>query len=495
MYFIIKDKSADKKFIYYSFWVLCFLFISRVFAIYFIPLNDTTEARYGEIARIMLETGNWVTPMQQYGVPFWAKPPLSSWLSAISMYFFGVNEFAARFPALILSIAILYLIWDLLRKKNGVDSAITGVLVLASSIFFFLDAGVVMTDPALLFCTTLITVSFWQAVVLKNKTFGFLFFVGIGLGLLAKGPIAIVLTGLPIFIWVLRYRKLVDTWKNLPWISGTVISLAIALPWYILAEKKTPGFLNYFIIGEHINRFLQPNWAGDKYGFAHKAMYGSIWLYAFLGLFPWSILAISWLGRSRKNLVNILQDNDHWLSYLFICMFVPLIFFTFSRNIIYPYVFPILPIFALLFAEIVQRAAIDFRIKKKFLFFSLIPGVFFILVTLVFIFKPMLIEKSQKRIVKLFQENTTNTNGKLIYWSSRPEYSASFYSTGKAYATINANELCHFLSNGKNNIFIIDSIRLNQAPKEIVLQLKALDEISIANKKFTVYQADAVKCK
>lgn len=48
----------------------------------FFPLFDTTESRYAEIARKMLETGNWVTLQQDYGVPFWAKPPLSIWLSA-----------------------------------------------------------------------------------------------------------------------------------------------------------------------------------------------------------------------------------------------------------------------------------------------------------------------------------------------------------------------------------------------------------------------------
>ena len=60
------------------------------------PLMDPTEARYGEIARKMLETGNWVMPQFDYGVPFWGKPPLSTWLSATSMAMLGSNEFAAR---------------------------------------------------------------------------------------------------------------------------------------------------------------------------------------------------------------------------------------------------------------------------------------------------------------------------------------------------------------------------------------------------------------
>jgi len=60
------------------------------------PLMDSTESRYAEIARIMVESGNWMTPQVESGVPFWGKPPLSTWLSAGSMAAFGINEFAAR---------------------------------------------------------------------------------------------------------------------------------------------------------------------------------------------------------------------------------------------------------------------------------------------------------------------------------------------------------------------------------------------------------------
>ena len=79
------------------------LFVLRGFLNAYVPLMDKTEARYAEIARIMEETNNWITPQIDYGVPFWAKPPLSTWLSALSIKTFGVNEFAVRFPYLIIS--------------------------------------------------------------------------------------------------------------------------------------------------------------------------------------------------------------------------------------------------------------------------------------------------------------------------------------------------------------------------------------------------------
>src|SRR5690606_1455560 len=85
--------------------VLVLLLISMAI----IPFYDTSEPRYAYIARVMVESGDWVTPWYSPGVPFWGKPPLSFWSQALSMKAFGFTEFAARFPSLlclILSIGI-----------------------------------------------------------------------------------------------------------------------------------------------------------------------------------------------------------------------------------------------------------------------------------------------------------------------------------------------------------------------------------------------------
>ena len=72
-------------------WVLLALvLLLRVLTLGLYPLTDTTEARYAEMARKMLESGNWLTPMFDVGVPFWGKPPLSFWLSALPMALGGV---------------------------------------------------------------------------------------------------------------------------------------------------------------------------------------------------------------------------------------------------------------------------------------------------------------------------------------------------------------------------------------------------------------------
>ena len=153
------------------------------------------------------KTGNWVLPMHDYGIPFLAKPPLWAWMSAASMGIFGVSAFAARLPALLLSIMTLGLVWLLALKRHGRGASIGTPLVLAASAGFFVAAGTVMTDPALAFSTTLVLASFWLAIRYQQKFWGWMFFAGCGVGLLAKGPVALVIAGMPVFFWTLRRKE------------------------------------------------------------------------------------------------------------------------------------------------------------------------------------------------------------------------------------------------------------------------------------------------
>ena len=470
--------------------VLGFLLVSRLLAMVLMSLNDSTEARYGEIARIMLETGDWRTPMQSAGVPFWAKPPLSTWLSALSMGCFGVNAFAVRFPSLLLSIGILWLIWDLARKRHDAQLAWITVLVLAGSLFFYLDAGTVMTDPALIFCTTLGFVSFWHAVVEQNKTWGYFFFVSLGLGLLAKGPIALVLMGMPIFFWVLRHKqRWIALWKHLPWIKGTGLMLLIAVPWYVLAELKTPGFLNYFIIGEHIRRFLEPGWGGDKYGFAHVAPLGMIWVYAFLGIFPWSIMGIAWLIRNPKGLKGLTPHKDGWMSYLMLWTLMPLLFFTLSSNIIYTYAFPSLPPFALLFAECAARVGLSEKEKSRFIVFAALSGIIFLCVTALFVLKPEWVEKSQRRVITAFHHECQNPHASLLYWAPKTDFSAQFYSGGHAMATLSPSDLSRFLLSPEPHYLVVNS--KNQAlPPEVFTHATAITTVAVLKNRMILFRVD-----
>ncbi|MDF1554283.1 MAG: glycosyltransferase family 39 protein [Deferrisomatales bacterium] len=414
-------------------WLLLSAGFCRLLSLGLYPLSDKTESRYGEIARIMAETGNWVTPHIDYGVPFWGKPPLATWLSAMAIKLFGANEFAVRFPSFALAIGTVSLVFFLARNQKRKDLALVASVILCVSPMFFVAGGAVMTDPALVFGTTLSMVGFYAAVVSGDafrKLWGYLFFVGLAIGLLSKGPVAVVLTGVPIFFWSAWQRKWRQVWQRLPWMSGTALTLVLTLPWYLLAESRTPGFLDYFIVGEHWKRFVEPGWEGDLYGGAHSMPRGTVWVLWLLTAFPWSFFVlVSFFFRSgRRRISEQMQEDKDWSRYLLLWTIAPILLFTLSGNILWTYVLPGIPAFSLLFATIWQskeREQIWFVLRtSNTMFLILFIGVLSLSLDLI----PF--RTSQKILVDSYNE-TASDGSSLTYVFSRP-YSAQFYSNGKA---------------------------------------------------------------
>src|SRR5436190_3312801 len=139
------------------------LLLARLIGMAAAPLMDTTEARYGEISRKMAELNDWVTLWFDHGVPYWGKPPLAFWVTAISFKLFGVNEFSARLPHLIISLLIVGLVvWLAARRDRA--AALPTLALISGSFLFFVSSGAVMTDIELVLGTTLTMAGFWLAL-------------------------------------------------------------------------------------------------------------------------------------------------------------------------------------------------------------------------------------------------------------------------------------------------------------------------------------------
>ncbi len=430
----------------YSIWpLMSALLLLRCWMMWVIPLNDTTEARYGEMARKMMTLGDWVTPWHYPQVPFWGKPPLTLWLSALSMKIFGVSAFSARMPSLLLAMFTLAMIYKIVRDVRSQAQARMTILVLASSCFFFIGAGTVMMDPALVASVVLCQVSFWYAVHQSSKTAGYLFFVGGALGLLAKGPIALIFAGGGIFFWVLIQRQWRAFWTCLPWIKGLCLMLVLAAPWYALAELRTPGFLNYFIVGEHFKRFFDPGWQGNLYGFAHIKPLGMIWLYAWTNFFPWSLVLVtgSVFKSFRRAVADVFQDAAiaPWIRYWMCAALFPLVFFTFCHNMVLAYAMPALPGLAIIFSEIWQRCG-RLNFLRHFVHMFM---VMMVILGLVYVIKPEWIVKSQNRMVHLWHVQEHIHQNPLIYWGDLAPFSGYFYTEGQVISLIDSNSLCGYV--------------------------------------------------
>ena len=336
-------------------WTLCALVLVRLVSLALVPVADSSEARYADIGRRMLELGDWITPWFNDEVPFWGKPPLYTWLTAGGMGLFGIHAFGARVGHFVAGIVVAFVVWDWMRREHGPAQARTALALLWGAALFFLCAGAVLTDMALLVGLVLAMRGFWRglhAPAAQARQEGWLLFAGLGIGLLAKGPIALVMAGAPMAVWVLATRDFARTWRALPWLRGTLLMLAIAVPWYVLAERKTPGFLEYFLIGEHWRRFTVPGWDGDRYGNAHIEPRGMIWVFLGQASLPWTLLLplLAWGRRShvRPGPVEPLGAPAHPGLYLWAWVLWPCLFFTASRNIIWTYVLPGLPALAMI---------------------------------------------------------------------------------------------------------------------------------------------------
>lgn len=408
---------------------LLLLLAVRVVTMALYPLGSTTEPRYAEIARKMLETGNWVTPWFDHGVPFWGKPPLSFWGSAATMAVFGVNEFGARLAPFLAALGTVACFWFWRpAPQRRPDEPWAAALVFFSSLIGFIASSAVMTDMFMVLGTTLSMLGFWRAVNDQSghSPWRWVFFVGLGMGLLAKGPVATVLTGLALSGWLLVCGEWRNTWRRLSWLRGLLLTAAIASPWYVLAEMRTPGFLRYFIVGEHFERFVVSGWAGDLYGQGHPEPRGKIWLFALAGFAPWVLVLplVPWALRRTgvRHSLSEAAPRGEWV-YLLSWMLAPLVFFTAARNILEAYVLPGLPAFALLFVLCWQAATSARPALRWVWLLGLVPPLLFggwVLTSK----EPQL--RSHKALLAHWQPGVP-----LTYLGARP-LSANFYSFGQA---------------------------------------------------------------
>jgi 4-amino-4-deoxy-L-arabinose transferase-like glycosyltransferase len=437
------------------------LILWRAFLNSAVPLMDKTEARYAEIGRIMAETNDYITPQIDYGVPFWAKPPLSTWLSALSFDAFGVSEFTARLPYLLLSILMIFLIGKYARREN-LPFYLPGFIALTIP-EFLIHAGVVSTDTSLAFSVALVMLSFWEAIHHPEKPiWKYLIFIAFGLGLLAKGPIIFILTLPPIFIWTLISKSFKKVFKTFPILLGLLIIAIVAVPWYYFAEQKTPGFIDYFIVGEHFNRFFDSSWSGDKYGFPKQQPLGMIWVFLLAFALPWIQVVI---GKLWKNGTELFSNK--WLLFLCAWLIWTPLFFTISKSLIHPYILPVLVPIALLIVHFWN----DIKQKAMLITISLIVPI-----ATIAVYGFGLVNNNMETYAnsdKYFIQNSCEKDIQIYHYKTK-SYSSQFYSKGKV-KSIKIDELKKITKKDDPFYLIISKKDLKKTKAIDSLNLNLLD--------------------
>ena len=330
------------------------------------PLTLPDEGRYAGIAWEMLRSGDWLVPTQD-GLPFFHKPPLFYWLTALSMRVFGVSAAAARLAPLLCACLAIAGMFAVTRRRAGEPIAAATVLVLATMPLLFAAAQYANLDlPVAAFIALAIVFAADAALDLQHgaahRNALLLAWACAALGMLAKGLIGIVLPGLVIVAWLAALRQ----WRTIARLlspAGIAMFVLIAAPWFVLVERRYPGFARYFFYHHHFERFVEQ-------GFNNAAP----WWFFFVVLpalaLPWSLWLLG-VRRSRddgsdgRRNAAPADDRAAWRTLMWTWLAVVVVFFSLPESKPVGYILPALFPLAFLVAEPVAAAWLGARSRRR----------------------------------------------------------------------------------------------------------------------------------
>jgi 4-amino-4-deoxy-L-arabinose transferase-like glycosyltransferase len=310
-------------------------------------LWEPDEGRYAEVAREMLVSGDYITPRNDW-VRYFEKPPLVYWITAASLKVLGVNEFAARVQAAVFSAGQVGIAAALGEAMFGITTGILAAAALALSPLFFVFARFATPDPALAFFFTSALTCFYAAALAPsfNQGTGRHWMLGasaaLALGTLAKGPVALLLAGAIALVWLIVERRSRDAIR-MPWLSCAAVYLAIVLPWFIIAAYRNHGFLTFFVVHEHLHRYLSNEEHGWGLWFFIPVVIGGTWPWFYF--IPYSIRDYFTPADEKPASDPRMRSN---LRFLLLWFGIVFIFFSIPRAKLGEYILPGVPPLAII---------------------------------------------------------------------------------------------------------------------------------------------------
>lgn len=331
--------------------VICVLLLSAVNAFWSLSgmTLDGHECFVSITAREMLQSGNWIMPTCN-GQPRLQKTPLSYWLvAALAKITGNVDEFTARFPSAVFAVlsaaAILYFVSHWLGFRTAAISA----SVWATSIGYVRYSHSARPEMILTFFIVLCLLSFYSAIIADSRkkqiAYMLVFWVSFGLGNVAKGPAPVPLVLVPLFFYVLIFRR----WKIIPKllpIVGPIIFLAIMLPWPIAVAQK----VNWDLViwkREFIDRFF-----GDYASGNYPPYYYLLIIFKYLA--PWVVfLPMTLIAPFYK----VWAEKQPAMKFLWLWFVADLVFLTIDAGKRQHYILPSMAATAILTGILLEDMA------------------------------------------------------------------------------------------------------------------------------------------
>jgi len=315
-------------------------------------LFDDADGSHAEAGREILVGRDWVT-LHQDGIRYLEKAPLPYWGMAVAFKIFGVAEWSARI-ALHLSVLFLaVLLYQFGRRFLTPLAGFWAAVVFLTSCGSYIFTRILIPDVAVGLWIGLGLYFFldgWQSGNPSRLSCWGLA-ATIALNVLTKSLIGIVFPCAIIFVFLLLVGDLRHILKT-RLVSSTIVFLAIAAPWHVLAAIRNPpagaakGFLWFYFVNEQFLRYLGKRYPADYATVPIVLFYGLL----FIWFLPWSSVLPQALSQVRLRLprvASVRRSQEAVLLLLFCWAAVILLFFSFSTRQEY-YLAPTLPAFALL---------------------------------------------------------------------------------------------------------------------------------------------------
>ena len=345
--------------------VLWLLLVAAVFP-YFVGLDDSSiwdanEAFYVETPREMLESGDYVSPSFNYE-PRFNKPVLSYWIVAAFYRLFGISPGVQRVPIALAALVLIAVAFFLARTASHagpadahgrMDAALWAALGLALTPRLLMFSRRIFIDVyiTMFMALTLLFFALAERYPAKRRLFLILMYVVAGLGVLTKGPVALVLPGL-VFGAYLLLRREISRVREMMIPLGAVIVLVIVVPWYaMLYARYGWTYIGSFLLGENVARYTE--------GYGVDSVRGPVFYLPvlFSDSFPWSafLFAAAVAGwRSRRSTIPD-ERVTRFRLLLWLWVGVIVLFFSLSAAKQDLYIFPIVPAVAALSGLAIAR--------------------------------------------------------------------------------------------------------------------------------------------
>ena len=249
-------------------WLVFYLFGNNM-----LPVTDPVESNYALTAKEMVLSGDWLSP-QIYGTYWYDKPIMIYWLIALGFKIFGIADWVVRLPSAIfgaLSVATMYQSTRTMSGKWALGLIAAGVL--GTSLMFWTVAHGVITDMVLLYTTIMVMIYSYKGMVEQKPHAMIVAYIFAALGVLTKGPVALVLPGMILLVFAGINRswsmvKAIFDWR------GILAFCVVCLPWYVyMYSVHGQDFINGFLGLHNVTRATQSEHPEDNVWWYYIAIF------------------------------------------------------------------------------------------------------------------------------------------------------------------------------------------------------------------------------